>query len=75
MASFFFNNKKQKTYWQIGNVINIVSTSIAYEFRNEIKGFIGVEAGDVVIGVFAFLLIAWMYLGSTILENLGVGKD
>ena len=75
MPLFFFNNKKQKTYWQIGNVINIVSTGIALKFDNEIIGFIGVEAGNVVIGVIAFLLIAWMYFGSTILENLGVGKD
>ena len=77
MPLFFFNNKKQKTYWQIGNAILFFATVIVFNFRFEIRDIIGDEGEEaqLAVAIFPTLLLLWMYLGPTILENLGVGKD
>ena len=76
MPLFFFNNKKQKTYWQIGNVITIISTVIAWNFSDKIFEFFGGgENGELALGLFPFSILLWMYAGPTILEFFGVGKD
>jgi len=77
MPLFFFNNKKQKTYWQIGNAILFFATVIVFIFRFEIRDIIGDEGEEAqfAVAIFPTLLLLWVYLGSTILENLGVGKD